>query len=42
MRKNVFLVQKSTFGENIMIFPGGLNKIPPHQLHEKFSDLKMV
>jgi len=39
MRKNVFLVQKSTFGENIMIFPGGLNKIPPH---EKFSDLKMV
>ena len=43
MRKNVFSVHKSlTFGENIMIFPGGLNKIPSHQLHEKFSDLKMV
>ena len=25
-----------------MIFPGGLNKIPSHQLHEKFSDLKLV
>ena len=43
MRKNLFSVHKSlTFGENIMIFPGGLNKIPSHQLHEKFSDLKMV
>ena len=43
MRKNVFSAQKSlTFGENIMIFPGGLNKIPSHQLHEKLSDLKMV
>ena len=25
-----------------MIFPGGMNKITSHQLHEKFSDLKMV
>ena len=43
MRKNVFSVHKSlTFGEKIMILPGGPNKIPSHQLHEKFSDLKMV
>ena len=43
MRKNVFSVHKSlTFVENIIIFPGGLNKIPSHQLHEKFSDLKLV
>ena len=25
-----------------MIFPGGMNKITSHQLHEKFSDLKFV
>ena len=25
-----------------MIFPGGMNKITSHQLHEKFSDLKLV
>ena len=43
MRKNVFSAQKSLiFGENIIIFPGGLNKIPPHQLHEKISDLKLA
>ena len=25
-----------------MIFPGGMNKITSHQLHEKLSDLKLV
>ena len=43
MSKNAFSAQKSLiFAKNKMIFSGGLNKIPSHQLHEKFSDLKMV
>ena len=43
MRKNVFSAQKwLILEENIMIFPGGMNKITSHQLHEKFSDLKLV
>ena len=43
MRKNVFSAQNGLIlRENIMIFPGGMNKINTHQLHEKFSDLKLA
>ena len=38
MRRNVFSAKKwLILGENIMIFPGGMNKITSHQLNQRFS-----